>query len=324
MADENGLLSAWLLDGNGGGKRIAREDIDSPLPSNHSLWLHWDRKSGGTEQWLRACSGITPLICEALLAEETRPRSLIESGGMLAILRGVDANTGADPEDMIALRVWIESQRIVTMRWKKVAAIQDIADSLERGDGPKEPAGFVVALAWQLIERASPVLSGLDEELDGLEEKVLESQSRELRSQLGHLRRKAITLRRFLAPQRDALAKVSTERVPWLGDLERARLREAADRLTRYVEDLDALRERAAVTQEELAGRLSEQMNKTMYVLSLVAAVFLPLGLLTGLLGINVAGMPGTQNAWAFTIVCTILLALALACIWAFRRLNLF
>jgi zinc transporter len=101
-------------------------------------------------------------------------------------------------------------------------------------------------------------------------------------------------------------------------------LREAADRLARYVEDLDALRERAAVTQEELTSRFSEQMNRTMYILSLVAAVFLPLGLLTGLLGINVGGMPGTDSNWAFAIVCAILILLAGAGVWAFRRLRLF
>ena len=170
----------------------------------------------------------------------------------------------------------------------------------------------------------SPVLETLDEVVDNLEEQVVEAQTYELRSRLGDVRRQAIALRRYLAPQRDVMARLQSERVPWLTDLDRARLREAADRLTRYVEDLDASRERAAVTQEELAGRLSEQMNRTMYVLSLVAAVFLPLGLLTGLLGINVGGIPGTETPWAFAMVCSILVILAAAGIWAFRRMRFF
>ena len=80
------------------------------------------------------------------------------------------------------------------------------------------------------------------------------------------------------------------------------RIREVSDRLIRNIEDLDAVRERAAVTQEELLSRLSDQMNTRMYVLSVVAAIFLPLGFLTGLLGINVGGIPGTENPWAFLI----------------------
>jgi len=97
------------------------------------------------------------------------------------------------------------------------------------------------------------------------------------------------------------------------------RLREIADRTTRFVEDLDSARERAAVTQEELMGRLSEQMDKRMYMLSLVAAVFLPLGFLTGLLGINVGGIPGAEFPWAFAIVTAGLITLVAIQVIVFR-----
>ena len=100
------------------------------------------------------------------------------------------------------------------------------------------------------------------------------------------------------------------------------RLREISDSTTRYVEDLDAIRDRATVTQEELNGRMAEQMNRTMYVLSIVAGIFLPLGLLTGLLGINVGGIPGTENRWAFTIFCSLLLIIAVAQVWLFKRMK--
>ncbi len=137
------------------------------------------------------------------------------------------------------------------------------------------------------------VLSELDDRVDELEDEVLGGESYELRAKIGSLRRETISLRRYLAPQRDAVARLQNERVPWLDEVTRVHLREIADRTTRYVEDLDSARDRAAVTQDELNSRLSERMNKTMYVLSIVAGIFLPLGLLTGLLGINVGGIPG-------------------------------
>ena len=110
-------------------------------------------------------------------------------------------------------------------------------------------------------------------------------------------------LRRYLAPQREAMTKLFTEKISWLIDNEKLRLREVTDRLIRHIEDLDSVRDRAAITQEEVVNRLSEQMNMRMYVLSLVAAIFLPLGFLTGLLGINVGGIPGSENKAAFFIV---------------------
>jgi len=126
-------------------------------------------------------------------------------------------------------------------------------------------------------------------------------------------------MRRYLAPQRDALSRLLGEPIAWLEDIHRLRLRESADRIIRYIEDLDSARERAVVAQEELMGRLSEQMDNRMYVLSLVAAVFLPLGFLTGLLGINVGGIPGADYKNAFIVVSLILIAVVALQIWFFR-----
>ena len=66
--------------------------------------------------------------------------------------------------------------------------------------------------------------------------------------------------------------------------------------------------------------RLAEQMNRTMYLLSIVAAIFLPLGLITGLLGINVAGIPGSSTSGAFAVVVTMLIGLGALEFWLFRR----
>ena len=149
---------------------------------------------------------------------------------------------------------------------------------------------------------------------------MLTAQSYELRQKIAEIRRAVISMRRYLAPQRDVMARLYSEKVDWLNEMERMHIREISDRTTRYVEDLDAIRDRATVTQEELNSRLAEQMNKTMYILSIVAGIFLPLGLLTGLLGINVGGIPGTESKWAFTIFCILLLGIAGVQVWLFKR----
>lgn len=124
-----------------------------------------------------------------------------------------------------------------------------------------------------------------------------------LRHDLAYLRKQTITVRRYLAPQREAFNRLTAETLGWIGDLDRLRLREITDRQIRHIEDIDAVRERTAVAQDEMVGRISEQMNERMYVLSLVAAIFLPLGFFTGLMGINVGGMPGVDDTVAFWVV---------------------
>lgn len=320
MDRKDGLICSYLFNGDGKSHEMDWEEVRDWKPDKGWIWIHLDRKSEITRQWLAEKSGLNDLVSEALLAEETRPRSFTVDEGLILILRGVNLNPGADPEDMISIRIWIEENRVITLRHTPLMAIQDLRESIASGKGPREPSDFLVQLCSRLIDRIGPVLETLDEEVDNLEEQVVEAQSYELRTKLGGLRRQAISLRRYIAPQRDVMSRLHAERVPWLDDLHKSQLREVGDRLTRYVEDLDSARERAAVTQEELAGRLSEQMNKTMYILSIVAGIFLPLGLLTGLLGINVGGVPGTESSWAFGIVCLILLFMAGVGVFIFRR----
>ena len=323
MPLDDALICAYVLNGSEPAKAVDTEGVESWTRDSGWLWVHLDRTSDETEPWLRNTAGLDPLAVEALLAEETRPRSESIGDGLLVILRGVNLNLGADPEDMIAIRIWIDTTRVITLRARKLMAIQDLRENIERGNATLTPGALLVELAGSLIDRMAPVVDQMSDAVDQVEEDVLEAPSHELRSRLSQLRRQAISLRRFLAPQREVLARLHADRTAIFSDIDRSHLREVQDRLTRYIEELDSARDRAAVTQEELGGRISDQMNKNMYVLSLVAGIFLPLGLLTGLLGITVGGMPGEKNDWAFAIVCIVLVAIAAAVLWLFRRVRL-
>ncbi len=191
-------------------------------------------------------------------------------------------------------------------------AVSDILASFGSGGGPKDTGEFLIDILDRMLIRIGEHVEGIEDRADGLEDAVLNATSRELRTGLSNLRRESIALRRYLAPQRETIGRLHAERVTWLNDVHRAHLRETGDRVTRYLETLDSSRERAAVTAEELSNRVAEQMNQTMYMLSIVAAIFLPLGLLTGLLGINVGGMPGVDSPIAFSMVTVLLVVLGI------------
>ncbi|NBR75631.1 MAG: hypothetical protein EBT74_06985 [Gammaproteobacteria bacterium] len=136
------------------------------------------------------------------------------------------------------------------------------------------------------------------------------------------MRRLTIALRRFLSPQRMALVTLSNASAdtPWMSQSVTGRFRDVTDRATRITEDLDEARDRCAVSQDEIAVRLSEKTNRTIYVLTLVSAVMLPLGFLTGLLGVNLAGIPGAEFPKAFWVFCALLAAIVGLELWFFRR----
>ena len=315
-----GLIAAVQLDGQGGGQQAGWSEIEAWSPASETLWIHMDYTDAAAATWILERSGLDPTVAQALVAEETRPRSVPTRGGLLVILRGANLNKGADADDMIAVRAWIEANRVITTRHRPTRAIEAIRASIEKGDGPTDAGDFLVRLADGLTARASDAISDLEDEVDNLEDEVLSAESYELRARIAEFRRSAIRFRRYLAPQKDVLTRLQGERVEWLSDVDRAHLREVGDRTLRLVEDLDSARDRAAVAQDELNNRLAEQMNQTMYVLSIVAGIFLPLGLLTGLLGINVGGMPGVDSEWAFIVVCVVLVMIGVFLTALFRR----
>jgi zinc transporter len=324
MSREQGLIYAVLLDGAGGGRQLDWAGIRDWTPQQGVIWVHLDYTSPASQAWLLEESGLEPLLAEALIADETRPRCASIADGLMISLRGVNSNPGADAEDMVSIRLICTERRVVSTRRRRLLSIRDLMEALERGEGPRNAGELTAMLANRLVERMTEVIEELDDRLDDLEEQILAEAEREARSKLLELRREVIQLRRYLSPQREAMNRLQMEKVAWIGDDDRLLIREAFDKITRYVEDLDSARDRAGVANEELSNRLSEQMNKRMYVLSLVAGLFLPLGFLTGLLGVNVGGIPLADDPWGFLEVVVFLLVLVVVQILVFRRKRWF
>ena len=291
---------------------------------NPVRWIHLDGKYEDSAAWLEANAELDPLVIESLTAADARPRSYVKGKGLLLVLRGVNLNPGAEPDDMVSVRAWIEPGRIITLHDRKVMAVEDIRDAFEEGCGPCDSGGFLVELALRLSERMSDPISEIEDAADELEERMIEEESRDLRLEISDLRHKAIRLKRYLGPQREALVSLQNTRLLWFTEKNRLHLREVVDRMAHYVEELDSARERAAVARDELESRLAEQTNRTIYAMSVITVVFLPLGLITGLLGINVGGIPGAQNPYGFFGVCLLLLVVAMCQLALLKKMRWF
>ena len=312
-----GIVSLFALDGSGGGTQLHELPAQLPMP----FWLHLQSDHSACSKLLRAL-GASTLLCQSMTAPETRPRVLVDASGILIVLRGVNMGVDADPEDMVSLRIWLTADFVVTARKseRRLLSVQDLQGLLQAGNGPDSPNSLVVTLVTLLATRIGNVVNESADELSNIEENLEHLPPGEVRPLLTQLRRRAARLKRYLAPQRDALD--SLYRLQNVLDESQAQhLREQSDRTTRYVEDLELTRELAILLQEELRNRIAEQQNERMYVLSIVAAIFLPLSFLTGVFGMNVMGLPGVENPRGFVFVCTGMLMLGVGvAIWMWRR----
>lgn len=303
-----GILHAWRVEADSSATRLSEDTFEDPAKSGY-LWYHFQRDDPQTEALLVADVTVDDVAVQTLLAEDTRPRTIVRGHDALINLRGVNLNPGAEPEDMIPLRFFIQPGRIITCNARPLKAIGDIIDRLHAQTMPNTAGGFVATMALAIIDRMVPTITELNEQVDNLED-LIDSAARgsndRARSQVAELRREAILLRRYLAPQRDALISLSQQKLPWIKGDDQLMLRDAADQATRVTEELDAVRERCAIVKDQLTDIRSEQMNQNMMILSVVAAIFLPLGLISGMMGINVGGMPWTDSHLGFWYVTAI------------------
>jgi zinc transporter len=298
------------LDGEGGATSLPSSDLPKTLPIQGCRWVHIDCREEEGRNWLSSLEGIPETVVEALFAEETRPRTIKMGKGLLLTLRGVNLNPESNPSDMVSLRLWVTPNFIISSRRRRLLSVQDVVRDLVNNEGPTSTADIVATLTETLTGRMAKVITGLEDELADLEESIGEGIEVGQRDSLVQRRLETIRLRRFLVPQKEAINKLSQESSSWMTVDQSAQVQEAANDITRYVEGLESLRERCLLMQEEFANLQAEKMNARMYVLSILSGIFMPLGFLTGLFGINIGGMPGTDSSAAFWLFCTALVVL--------------
>lgn len=296
-----------------------RTELNAALPKTGYRWISGSPEDEAIAAW---CAKHLPdLVTQALLQSETRPRALAHEAGVVLILRGVNLNPDANVDDMVSVRTYTQPGLIITLRHRTVFALRAIQNEVENGAAPHRPQLLLQKLSDELVTRLESVSLQLDEQVYTLEEALLDSaEPPAVMPELATLRRKTIRLRRYAAPLATALRDMARlmEHTPPIAAL----FAESANHALRSVEELEATRERltALVDHLEMQNAVRQQHNG--YLLSVIAAIFLPLGFLSGLFGVNVAGMPGTEWAPAFWLLAglSLLCAIAMAAILRYLR----
>lgn len=301
-------------------------DGSATVPDDHALtgpgvyrWWHYDLSDLALAPWVSRHLHNIP--AEALMQAETRPRCDRYGDGLILNLRGINMNAGQPAEQMVSVRMWVAQDVLITVRLRRVFALEDIRQNLIDGNAPANVAMFLDDLVQRLTDRVQSHVLEIAEIADEFEDSVHDDPD-QMPTALGETRRSVIKLRRYLEPQRAALQRLATSDVPLLGDADRLRLRELANRSTLAVEELDALRDRMASVQDHHDMQAAIRQGRNGYALSVVAAIFLPLGFLTGLFGVNVGGMPGIASDGAFAILCISMVVIALVMVLFLRWMR--
>jgi zinc transporter len=263
------------------------------------IWLHIDDGSDEELGLLRG-SDIPDVAANALVATETRPRCDRIEEGAIVNLRGPAAEELDDSDRLVSIRMWVRRGKVDSVTRRPLAATAAVTAQMEKGT-ILDPGDLVAAFARAISRELDPEVAQLGDTLDDYESELDDSRALyRLRSSIARIRSDSIAFRRFVAPNRDALLTLAHLDFLWLAEEDRLHIREAADRFARMTEELEAVRERSALLHEQLTDLRGEQMDARSLLISIVAFIFLPLTFITGLLGMNVKGIPYADAHWAF------------------------
>jgi len=302
---------AWIVDSAGPRPATLDEACDANGAAPF-LWVHLDGRDEEDLAWLDGRSEIPEVARRALVALETRPRTEPMPPGALVNLRGLGKTPEDDPDALVSIRLWAQKGRVVSVCIRTPLALEPLCACV--GEGRiLDPGDLISRLGTLITDELDPDVSDLGDLLDECEAGLDEKSVYVMRRKVAAARSQAIGYRRFVAPQRQALERLNTLEADWLDDDDRMHLREAADRCARMAEELEAIRERAALMHEQLTDLRAEQMDSRALMIAIVALIFLPLTFLTGLLGMNVKGIPFADQPWAFDGVVAICVIIAAA-----------
>ena len=288
------------------------------------VWVHLAQKSNDARDWLLRESGIPVAYARAMLEDKVRPRCEVTDEGILFIGRGVNLDPASVPEDVVSLRAWVEGDRIITVVVRRLRSAETIAESFAtESTRPASPSELLALLFSQMVNRITPVVAELAEQLDDIQETVIDDDIpiADIKD-LSPVRLRAVTLHKYMLPMLDtANALLDAKQIRTSASITEE-LIITRDRLARAVEELAAIDSRASVTRDEIISQRSDQLNQRVYTLTVLAGVCLPLSVLTGMLGMNVGGVPLGSTPSGFWITTVSMIALMVITLSVLRLIK--
>ena len=259
-------------------------------------WLHMCIRHKETSTYLMDEVALDDLIVDALMEEDTRSRLRVRDEGIMVLLKAMHlrGEDMARPEDMISMRLWLTPDRVISTREADVDPILEIARRLAKGDGPATPGAFLADLVEEHLDEVETQVEMIEDDATRIAQMIGSHKLEFACPNMADTETRISGFLRHLAPQRPVLATLSTLHHPVLDGRHRARLDDGLNRLLRYLETLQNLREQIAILNDQVSRIQDRRLNRSSYAFAAATTIFLPLGFVTGLfvLGLYFAIMP--------------------------------
>lgn len=285
------------------------------------VWLHFNLANTASEKWLKEHAGLAEEFHESLHEGPRSTRIEVADNALIAVINDVVHDFSFDPSDIATLWLSVGSRSVISARRQQLQAIDSLRRAVQSGEELNSPVDLLAHLLRDQADAMVKIVRDATGKVDHIEDHLLAGKLKHKRANLGALRRVLVRLRRLLAPEPAALFRLLQKPPAWIADAAAEELRQASEEFAVVLNDMSALQERIKLLQEEIAAQVNESNNQSLYVLTIVTVLALPINIIAGLLGMNVGGIPLANESHGFWVVVGIVAAFTVIAGWlAFRR----
>lgn len=325
--DKHGLICGYLFEAGQPGAPISLDDTVAWLRSREGqggpgfVWLHFNLTTAGAEAWMQHNLPVVPEFFQALREGSRSTRIEDASDTLVAVVNDVAFEFSFDPSEIETLWLNVGPRMAISARVHPLQSIDRLRHSVRQGCCFDSPVAFLNHLMHDQGDVLVRIVREATVQVDRVEDGLLLGRLKNKRADLGKLRRVLVRLQRLLAPEPGALFRLLRQPPPWLTSKDLEELRQATEEFSLVIRDMAELQERIKLLQEELAAQVGEQTNQSVFTLTVVTVLALPINIVAGLLGMNVGGIPLAQSPHGFwAIVALVVTFTVLAGYLAFRR----
>ena len=266
-------------------------------------WFDINIADNADHEWLMAWQEISEQTRTALLEPVRFSHYEQVPDGTLLSMRTLRPGAEDDLTDLGDLKLLIGPTTAITLRSGKVAAVDQLRQNLSSNKSLVTAVDLLGFMVTGMTNRMEPVISDLTQDIDDVEDAMLDGGLIPPQQTLSEFQRRIVRTRRQVNYTQQVLDPMTTDPTLALDADDRETLVRASKHVTRYLQRLDECRTRVQTLGDQIEAQRSEIMTLSSLNLTIVATVFLPLTFITGLLGMNVAGIPDQHNPYGFWLV---------------------
>lgn len=325
-ADEHGLICGYWFRPGQAAQPLATMVQALPLLGRDRegfVWLHVNLSHSGAQAWMRAHLGLGDSFFEALRDGSRSTRIERDGQTLFAVVNDVAFEFTFDVGDVATLWISAAEQLVVSARFHPLRSVDRLRVAVKGGEALSSSVVLLDHLLRDQADELQRIVRQAAERADDIEDAVLAGQHQRHAAELARLRRLMVRLQRLLAPEPSALMRMLANPPDWVSEPDLQQLHRASEEFALVLRDIAALQERIKLMQDEAAARVAEENSRSLFMLTMVTVLALPINLVAGLFGMNVGGIPFAESKGGFWIMIAIIAAAsgAIAAV-ALRRLR--